>query len=455
MTKLKKRSDFHKCQVNALNIALLKKKCGLFLGMGIGKTVTSLTAASDFLDYFFVTKVLIIAPLRVANTVWKQESKKWEHLKDLKMVICTGTEPERLRTINSNADFYIINRENIPWLIEKCKWKWNMIIVDESTSFKSAKSKRFKALKRITKYLKSIILLSGTPSPNGEMDLWSQLYLIDNGERLGRNITTFRQRFFTVDYMGYNYKINPGASDKIKELIKDVCVVMETEDYIDLPEMIPLTVEIELPAKAQKQYDEIEKNFLLELETVDITSPTAAGLGNKLLQICNGAIYDAEKNTHEIHDEKISALKDIIEDNPNENFLIAYNFKSDLKRILKAFPKARVLSQDPKDQDDWNAGKIKMLLTHPASAGHGLNLQFGGNIIVWFGLNWSLELYQQFNKRIHRQGQVNTVRIIHIVAKGCIDERLMLAVEAKAKTQKELMVYLKYKESQNDTVLIE
>ena len=448
-----KRSDFHNYQEAAYKIILTKKKCALFLDMGLGKTATTLTAASDMLDNFLINKVLIIAPLRVANSVWKQEALKWEHLRHLNIRICTGTEKQRLEAIKSNADIYVINRENIPWLIEKSRWIWDMVVVDESSSFKNSRSQRFKALKKMTKYMKSLVLLSGTPSPNGEMDLWSQLYLIDNGERLGRTITNFRQRFFTSDYMGYTYKIVPGASDKIKDLIKDVCVTMSADDYLDLPGEISLTEFVEFPDHVKEQYKELEKNFLLTLGDTNIASPSSSALGNKLLQMCNGAIYDDLGNTHEIHDIKINALKEIVEENPNENFLIAYNYKSDLQRILKAFPKAVVMGKDTKEQDDWNLGKIKMLVTHPASAGHGLNLQFGGNVLVWFGLNWSLELYQQFNKRLNRQGQKNLVRIIHIVVKGGLDEKVMLALNNKAKTQQDLIDFLKFRLlSQNNTI---
>lgn len=447
------RSNLHNYQEAALKVILQKRKCGLFLDMGLGKTATTLTAASDMLDDFLINKVLIIAPLRVANSVWKQEALKWNHLKHLNIVVCTGSEKQRSEAIKSNADIYVINRENIPWLVEKCEWKWDMVVVDESSSFKNNKSQRFKALKKMTKYIKSLVLLSGTPSPNGEMDLWAQLYLIDNGERLGRTITNFKQRFFISDYMGYNYKIIPGASDKIKELIKDVCVTMSADDYLDLPGEISLTEYVEMPENVKKQYKELENNFLLTVGDIDIASPSSSAVANKLLQMCNGAIYDSLGNIHEIHNAKLDALKEIIEENPNENLLIAYNYKSDLQRIIKAFPEAVVLSKGTKEQDDWNAGKIKILVTHPASAGHGLNLQFGGNIIIWFGLNWSLELYQQFNKRLNRQGQKNLVRIIHIVAKGGLDEKVILALDNKAKTQQDLIDYLKFKLLyQNDTI---
>ena len=445
-----KRENLHHYQNSALNVVLNKKKCALFLDMGLGKTTTTLTAIHDLYYNFAVERILIIAPLKVANNVWHKEAQKWEHLQELDIAIATGSVNERLSAINSNKTITLINKENVPWLIEKCKWKWDMVVIDESSSFKSARAKRFRALKKVMKYIRSIVLLSGTPSPNGMMDLWSQMYLIDQGERLGRTITNYRQRFFVPDgYMGYNYKLKPGAKEQIMELIKDVCVTMTAEDYLELPECINVNEFIELPDKAKQQYKELEKEFIISLDDIDIESPSKAALGNKLLQICNGSVYDAERNVHEIHNEKIERLKEIIEDNPGENFLVAYNYKHDLEKLQKAFPKA-VKLETAKQEDDWNKGKIKILLAHPASAGHGLNLQYGGNIIVWYGLTWNLEYYQQFNKRLHRQGQKNIVRNIHLIAKGCLDEKvLFFALSGKAKTQKDLIDYLKHELYQN------
>ena len=445
-----KRENLHHYQNSALNVVLNKKKCALFLDMGLGKTTTTLTAIHDLYYNFSVERILIIAPLKVANNVWHKEAQKWEHLQELDIAIATGSVDERLSAINSNKTITLINKENVPWLIEKCKWKWDMVVIDESSSFKSARAKRFRALKKVMKYIRSIVLLSGTPSPNGMMDLWSQMYLIDQGERLGRTITNYRQRFFVPDgYMGYNYKLKPGAKEQIMGLIKDVCVTMTAEDYLELPECINVNEFIELPSKAKEQYKELEKEFIISLDDIDIESPSKAALGNKLLQICNGSVYDAERNVHEIHNEKIERLKEIIEDNPGENFLVAYNYKHDLEKLQKAFPKA-VKLETAKQEDDWNKGKIKILLAHPASAGHGLNLQYGGNIIVWYGLTWNLEYYQQFNKRLHRQGQKNIVRNIHLIAKGCLDEKvLFFALSGKAKTQKDLIDYLKHELYQN------
>ena len=414
--------------------------------MGLGKTVISLTAASHFLDNFLIQKVLVISPLRVANSVWKQEAKKWEHLTHLKISICTGSELNRNVSFTKEADIYVINRENIPWLVENFKWQWDMVIIDESSSFKNVRSKRFRALKKIIKHVKSVVLLTGTPSPNGLMDLWSQIYLIDKGERLGKTITNYRQRFFKPSgYMGYVWKPNEDSEDKIKESIKDICMTMESKDYLELPDKINLNEYIIFPDKIKKQYKQLEKEFLLSLEGGDDIEALSSGvLANKLLQLCNGAAYDSEKNWHEIHDLKIQCLKEIIEDNPTENFLIAYNFKSDLSRLQKIFPQAVTLSKSGSELDKWNKGNIKILLAHPASAGHGLNAQYGGSAVIWFGLNWSLELYQQFNARLHRQGQIKPVRIIHIVAKDGIDERVLLALRDKAKTQQDLIEYLKY-----------
>ena len=287
------------------------------------------------------------------------------------------------------------------------------------------------------------MLLTGTPSPNSYMDLWSQMYLIDKGERLGRTISNYRQRFFDTDYMGYSYTLKKGSDNNILRLISDRCIYMAAQDYIELPKKINVSKHIDLPKKVQKKYKELEKEFLIELENgTNISAPSAAAIANKLLQICNGSIYDEDGNTHNLHDEKLEYLKEII-DNSDENFLVAYNFKSDLTRILETLPEAVTLSKSGKELDLWNKGKIKILLAHPASAGYGLNAQFGGNNIIWFGLNWSLELYQQFNARLYRQGQTKPVTIIHLIAKNCIDEKVLKAIDNKAKNQKELLNYLK------------
>lgn len=421
-------------------------KNALFLDMGLGKTLTTLTAVSDLSDSLEINKVLVIAPLRVANTTWHKELKAWEHTKHLTYSICTGSEKNRLQGLIKNADIYIINRENVKWLVDhyKAKWPFDMVVIDESSSFKSSKSQRWKALRKVMPYVDRLVALTGTPAPNGLMDLYAQIYLLDTGARLGRNMTAFKSRFFETDYMGYKYTPREGSSEKIYSLIDDVVMTMRAEDYLELPARIDLVQSVQLPAKLKSQYDILEKEFIAEIDDTELAVFNAAALANKLLQFSNGAAYtDEHKNWVELHNGKLDALKDIVEDNSGENILVAYNYKTDLERLQKVFPDAVVLDKAGEAVEKWNRGEIKMLFAHPASAGHGLNLQHGGSMIVWFGLNWSLELYQQFNGRLHRQGQTKPVRIIHLVAEGCIDEKVMKAIEGKAQTQDELLNYLK------------
>ena len=449
-----KRENLHAYQVKAVNFVKKKRRCALFLDMGLGKTSTTLTAISDMLEEFSAFRVLIIAPLRVANTVWKQECQKWEHLKHLDIVVATSKPEERIRALNAKHDITVINRENIQWLVDhNKKWPFDMVIIDESSGFKSSASKRFKALKKVLPSTYSMVLLTGTPSPQGLLDLWSQMYLIDFGQRLGRTKTAFLSRYFSAcGYMGREYRLNVGCEEQIREKIQDSCLTMVSEDYLDLPERIDIFEYIEMPSTAVKQYKELKKEMMLTLNgegnaDTDIMTPSASGLSNKLLQMCNGAIYDEQGTWHHIHDEKIKALREIMEDNPNENVLVAYNYKSDKERLLKAFPYAKELDKAGELVDEWNKGKIRMLIAHPASAGHGLNMQFGGSTLIYFGLTWSLELYLQFNKRLHRQGQQNSVKIVHLVTKGCIDEVVMKAIARKNATQtsliKALIAYFK------------
>lgn len=417
--------------------------------MGMGKTVSTLTAYSELIDEFMVNRVLVIAPLRVANTVWMQEAEQWEHLKHLTFSICTGPAAERRAALDRDSDIYVINRENIPWLVENYpEWKWDAIVIDESSSFKSSKSKRFKALKKVIKNCNFVTLLTGTPSPNGLKDLWPQIFLLDHGERLGRTNTAFVNRFYTkTGYMGYVMELNEGADKIIHKLIEDICLTMKSEDYLELPELIPIyeRIQLEQDEKAMKFYRDIKKDFTAVINGENVDALSASTLGNKLIQICNGAIYDADRKVHPIHNLKIDRLKEIVEENEEENLLVAYNYKFDLHALTKAFPDAVVLDGDPETIERWNRGEIKMLLCHPASAGHGLNIQKGGSTIIWYGLNWSLELYQQFNKRLHRQGQEFPVRIIHIIADGLMDENIIEAINSKAKSQEDLLNYLKNK----------
>jgi SNF2 family DNA or RNA helicase len=441
------RDNLHAYQERMIEFFKREKRAALFVFMGAGKSVTTLTAIVDLLDSFAVNKVLIIAPLRVANSVWKQECGQWEHLKHLKVSVCTGSERNRLAALQTSADIYTINRENVKWLVEHYgkKWPFDCVIIDESSSFKNASSQRFKALKKVAPLTNYMLLLTGTPSPNSLLELWPQLYLIDFGERLGRTMTGFKQRFFESDYMGYNWTIREGAQEKVQSLISDKCLSMTANDYLELPERIDIVENLVLPAKVLKQYIEFEKEMFIEFENSEgVEALNAASLANKLLQFSNGCLYTDElKNYEELHKVKLDALADLIEVNESENILVAYNYKSDLERLEKRFPDAVVLDKNQSTIDNWNNGNTKLLLAHPASAGHGLNIQRGGALIVWFGLNWSLELYQQFNARLHRQGQTKPVRIVHLVCGDTIDERVLSVLNDKDATQSKLIQALK------------
>lgn len=440
------RKDLHTYQARAVEFIIKSKNTFLLLDLGLGKTISTLTAIADLVDGFAVNKVLIIAPLRVANSVWKQEAANWEHTRHLIVKVATGSEKNRLAALQSTADIVVINRENVEWLVKFYgkKWPFDYVVIDESSSFKSNSSRRFKALKSIKPFVKYMTLLTGTPAPNGLLDLWAQVYLIDGGATLGKTFTAYKQRFFEADYMGYKFTPKAGASDTIHELIKPFTLSMSAEDYLSVPDRIDSVVSVTLTTKAATQYAEFERNLLLQIEGEELEAVNAAVLAGKLLQMANGAIYtDEAKNFAELHTEKLDALAAIVEDNPAENLLIAYNFKSDLERLKKRFPHAVVLDKNPETIERWNSGEIRMLLAHPASAGHGLNLQKGGSVIVWFGLSWSLELEQQFNGRLHRQGQLKPVRIIRIVADGTIDGRVVSVLSDKDATQSKLLTALR------------
>ena len=445
------RGNLHDYQREGVQFILDNKRVFLMLDMGLGKTVTTLTAISDILDSFGANRVLVIGPLRVANSVWHKEVSNWEHLRHLKVVRATGSEKERIAALNVSSDIVCINRENVKWLVEYYgkNWPFDCVVPDESSSFKNHSSQRFKALKKILPATEYMILLTGTPSPNGLLDLWSQCYLIDSGETLGKTITNYKKRFFESDFMGYKFTPREGSDAKIHELIKPFTLSMKADDYLELPQRIASVIEITLPKKSETAYREFERELLADIDGEELEAVSAAALAGKLLQWCNGAVYtDEHKNWSIVHDEKIKALEEIVECN-DEPMLVAYNFKSDLARIKKAFPDAVELDKSEETIDKWNRGEIKMLLAHPASAGHGLNLQKGGALAVWFGLNWSLELYQQFNARLHRQGQTRPVRIVHLVVSGkdsrtqFLDERVMSILESKDATQNELLTAMK------------
>lgn len=436
------RDNLHDYQLRGVDYILSKKRSLLALDLGLGKTITSLTAIADLIDSCAVSQVLIIAPLRVANSVWHKEAANWSHTKHLRVSVCTGSEATRRKRLLDDADAYVINRENVPWLVETYgkKWPFDCVVIDESSSFKSSRSQRFKALKRILPKTDYCWLLTGTPTSNGLLDLWAQMYLVDFGERLGRTMTAYKTRFFKSDFMGYKLELLPGAADRIHSLVSDKMMSMAATDYLAMPDRIDIVQQVALPASTQRAYAALERDLLLELDGDTIEAISAAALANKLLQAANGALYkDALGNYSELHSAKLDALQEIMDDNLGENLLVAYNYKSDLERLQKRFPDAVVLDKENSTIDRWNAGEIKMLLAHPASAGHGLNLQQGGSVIVWFGLNWSLELYQQFNGRLYRQGQTKPVRVIHLAAQNTIDEKVLKMLESKDKTQYSLL----------------
>lgn len=424
---------------------------GLFLDMGMGKTVSTLTAINDLMyDFFEIPKVLVIAPKRVAESTWPDEVAKWEHLQHLRVSVAIGTAKQRKEALSTPADVYTINRENVAWLVDyyKDKWPFEMVVIDELSSFKSSKSKRFRALRKVRPFIKRIVGLTGTPAPNGLIDLWPQMYLLDQGERLGKSITGYKQRYFVPGagdpsrHIVYDWVPKPEAEDRIYEAISDICVSMKADDYLDMPELLTPEVTIKLSDASRKQYEKLEKEFLLPFTDGDIVADTAAVLSNKLLQLSNGAVYDEDGEVKHIHDEKLDALEDLIEQANGKPVLVFYNFKHDLARIQERFKDALKLETD-EHLKMWNRGEIPILLTHPASAGHGLNMQDGGHIIIWFGMNWSLELYEQANARLNRQGQKNTVTIYHLITEDSIDERVMKSLENKSSGQDELMEAVK------------
>ncbi len=417
----------------------------------MGKTVSTLTAISELMyDYWKINKVLVIAPLRVAQTTWSDEVKQWQHLNYLDVSIVCGDLKHRLAALHKKADIYTINRENIMWLVSYLgrKWDFDMVVIDESSSFKNHRSQRFRALKRVRPFIKNIVELTGTPVPNGLMDLWSQIYLLDGGKRLGRTITEYRKTYFRPGQMNghivFNYEPLENSDKLIYEKIADICVSLKAEDYLTLPDIIYNKIYIDLPDKVMNRYNELEKELVLNMADSTVTASSAAVLTGKLLQFADGAIYDEDRQTIHIHDYKLDALEEIIETNGGKNIMVMYWYKHDALRIKAKFPKARLL-QKIEDLRDWNSGKIKLALLHPASAGHGLNLQYGGNIIVWFSITWNLELYQQANKRLHRPGQQNKVIINHLIAKNTEDERVMEALSDKAGGQNAMMEAVKAK----------
>lgn len=446
----------HSYQRHCINKILETKKLGLFLDMGLGKTVTTLTAVKELkYNRFQVCKVLVIAPKKVAEGTWTKEAAKWDHTKMLRVSPVLGSQARRIRALNTPADLYVINRENVCWLVDYYRnaWPFDMVVIDESSSFKSHSAKRFKALAGISSRISRMVELTGTPSPNGLADLWSQVYLLDGGERLGKRYSQFRERYFQPDKRGadgmiYSYEAKPGTEESILAKISDICISMKAEDYLELPDLIYHEVPVELDKKSWKAYQDLERKMILELpeddELISVTS--AAALSNKLLQLANGAVYDEDRQVHEVHDCKIEAFLELVESLQGKPVLVFYNYQHDRERILKALAKSGLRIRELKttqDEDDWNAGRIDILLTHPASSAYGLNLQQGGNHVIWFGLTWNYELYTQANKRLHRQGQANKVIIHHLVSTGTRDEDVMTALKRKDDVQNWVMESLK------------
>jgi len=441
--------NLHAYQLKAVEHIMKHTKCGLFLDMGLGKTVSTLTAINKLMfEEMDIDKVLVIAPKRVAETVWKQEVAKWSHLSHLEVSIVSGKVAQRQAALKAKADVYTIGRDNVQWLCAQyggSKLPFDMVVIDESSSFKNHKSRRFKALRMV--HFNRVVELTGTPAPNSLIDLWPQLYLLDKGERLGRTIGEYRRTFFkpgqTKGHIVYNYRLKDKTSkNAIHEAISDICMSMKARDYLDLAEPIEDHVFLEMPSKLKEQYEFFEREKVLEImgDSDEITAANAAALSNKLLQFANGAVYDEDKNVHIIHEIKLDALEEILEAANGKPVLLAYTYKSDAERILNRFKKYKPRKMDSEqDINDWNAGKIQLMMMHPASGGHGLNIQQGGHRIVWFGQTWSLELEQQFNARLDRQGQTDTVVIKKLILKGTMDQDVIAAQKRKAAGQNALL----------------
>ena len=433
----------HDYQEYAKEKIIEQKACGLFLEPGLGKTAITLSAIWDLMfDYFDISKVLVIAPLRVAENTWTEELEKWDHLTYLRISKVLGTEAQRQEALRTPADIYVINRENVAWLSELGEWDFDMLVIDELSSFKNASSKRFKALRRKRPGLDRVVGLTGTPSTNGLMDLWSEIYLLDQGKRLGKTLSTYRADFFVPDRMNgwivYSYRPKPRAEEWIYNRISDLCVSMKSQDFLNMPERLERDVTVKLSPAAKEKYKQLEREMVAKLEGKTVDAVNAAVLTNKLLQMASGAVYDENKAVAELHSAKLDALEDLIEAANGKPVLIYYNYRHDKERIQKRFKEAWEI-KTPEDFRSWNLGEIPVAIAHPASMGHGLNLKHGGSTVIWFSLPWSLELYQQANARLWRQGQKDTVVIFRLIAEGTIDRDVIRALAKKDLTQENLM----------------
>lgn len=450
------RSDLHEYQERGVNHIIDNEYCALFLDMGLGKTVTALTAIKELLNNCIISNALVIAPKKVTQVTWSDEIKNWKHLQGLTISVIDGTVKQRREAMAAKADIYAVSRDNIVWLVLECggvKLPYDMVVIDELSSFKNHASKRFRAMRKVRKFIPRVVGLTGTPAPNGLIDLFAQMYLVDEGQRLGKTVTAYRDRFFRPGKRNgdivYTYELKAPQNEteqQISDLIGDITISMTAEDYLKMPDKIMLYDYVDLAPKVLALYRDFEKEQILELINSDepISAASAAALSNKLQQFANGAIYDAERNVRDLHDEKLDKLEELVEAANGEPVLIAYSYKHDLERIVQKLKAYRpVKLEKPEQIADWNAGKIPVLAMHPASAGHGLNLQKGGHNIIWFGNTWSLELYQQFNARLYRQGQGKPVTIHHIVTRGTIDEKIIKSLDGKRETQDGLMESIK------------
>lgn len=419
----------------------------LILDMGLGKTVITLTAIKELIEDFAIWKVLVIAPKRVAEDTWSREHEKWDHLSGLRISKVLGTPAQRMKALKAEADIYVIGRDNVKWLVELMgkSWPFDMVVIDELSSFKNPSAQRFKALRKVIPASDRVVGLTGTPSPNGLMDLWAEIYLLDRGERLGTTISEYREKYFRAGarngYIVYKWEPYSYSQKEIERKISDICMSMSAEDYLELPERMDNEIKIRLSEKEMKLYDQMERDQLLRINDEAVVALNAAAVMNKLLQMANGSVYADGGDVVRIHEKKLDALEEII-DTTGEPVLVFYSFRHDLEAIKKRIPDAREL-ESSEDIARWNRGEIPVLLCHPASVGYGLNLQDGGHVIVWYGLTWSLELYQQANARLYRQGQQKAVIIHHLIAEGTVDEQVMKALQHKDTSQSALLAALK------------
>lgn len=443
----------HDYQTRAKDFILEHPKAGMLLEMGLGKTVITLTAIDVLINELFeVDRVLVIAPKRVAEDTWTREHAKWDHLRHLRVSKVLGSPEQRRRALAVDADIYVIGRDNVVWLVEQCRqgWPFDMVVIDELSSFKNPQAKRFRALKKVIPKASRVVGLTGTPSANGLMDLWAEIYLLDRGERLGHTLGAYREKYFRPGarngYVVFKWEPLRGSREKIEAAISDICISMSADDYLTLPKRIDNLIPVKLSPQEMKQYKTMEAEQLLHIDDEDVVALNAAAIMTKLLQIANGSVYSHEGNVVRLHDAKLEALLEII-DTTDSPVLIFYSYKHDLAAIKAAIPGARTLD-GPEDIAEWNAGRVQVLLAHPASVGYGLNLQEGGHVIVWYGLTWSLELYQQANARLYRQGQDKPVIIHHLIAEGTVDEQVMRALQEKDMSQAALMAALKERRTQ-------